>query len=109
MNTEPSEPIVIDMTLADWQCEDGSTPENPMGLQVSLWHTRIDLKFQDGRSIWIEQQDGKVRIHGYLSEETGHHEPVNLDIEDTRFVVSTDALGHIGFEKIIQPEGQADE
>lgn len=80
MSLEPSQPIVIDMALADWQSEDGSVPENPIGTQVSLWHTRIDLKFQDGRSIWIEQQDGKIRIHGYLSEETGNGEPMTLTL-----------------------------
>ncbi|UTS82734.1 hypothetical protein [Phaeobacter piscinae] len=101
-------PIELDLTLDDWQAEDGSVPPNPIQAKLKIQNNRIDLEFHDGRSVWIEQQDGKIRIHGYLSEETGHHEPMNLDIEDTQFVVSTDAPGDLQFERVIKIESKND-
>ncbi|MFG5379616.1 hypothetical protein [Yoonia sp. R2-816] len=103
MNKEPFEPIKIDMTLDDWRAEDGSIADNPISTKVSLWHNRIDLFFEDGRAIWIEQKDGVICVHGYLSEATGHVEPANLYIERTKFKVSADLPDAI-YEHTIEPE-----
>jgi len=99
------EPIEITAALADWQSEDGSAPSNPLNIKLSVQATRIDVEFKDGRALWIEQENGKIRVHGYLPEGTGHCEPVNLDIGKDRFVVSTDAVGFDGFEQEIAPAG----
>lgn len=105
MNKEPSEPIKIEMNLDDWQAEDGSVEDNPISTKVSLWHNRIDLFFEDGRSIWIEQQDGIICVHGYLPEATGHVEPANLYIERAKFKVSADLPG-ANYEHTIEPKAQ---
>jgi len=83
-------PFEIDFALDDWQAGDGNAAFNPIPAKLNLRHDRLDLTFDDGRAVWIEQQDGTIRIHGYLSAETGHDGPVNLDIEQTRFTVGTD-------------------
>jgi len=72
-------PFEIDFALDDWQAGDGNAAFNPIPAKLNLRHDRLDLTFDDGRAVWIEQQDGTIRIHGYLSEETGHDGPVNLD------------------------------
>ena len=100
---EPTEPIKIEMMLHDWQSEDGSEPSAPIATNVSLSAHRIDLIFADGRSIWIEKQDEKIRIHGYLSEGKGHHEPLNMDIHQDKFFLETETPG-AAFEKTVTPE-----
>jgi hypothetical protein len=86
-------PFEVDFVLEDWRAEDASSRADPIEVALKLRHERIDLAFGDGRSLWIEQQAGTIRVHGYLSEATGHDIPVNLDIEEARFTVSIDDAG----------------
>lgn len=89
-DTATNNPQTLKVTLVDWQSEDGSKPENPIAATLEVQETRIDLKLADERSIWVEWEDGKLRVHGYLPETTGHLEPVNMDIAKDRITVSTD-------------------
>lgn len=78
--------------LNDWQSEDGEVPANPSHGIISLDSTRIDLQLADGRSLWIEMQDGVLRVHGYVPEATGHHSPANLDIRKDGFTFFAEEL-----------------
>lgn len=85
-------PTELDITLEDWQAGDGTSPSNQISAKLKLHRDRVDLKFDDGRAIWIEQQSGTIRVHGYLPDSTGYDAPETLNIERARFIVGgTDA------------------
>lgn len=46
-------------------------------LNVSLQTNRIDVSAADGRSIWIETEDGDLKVHVYDEHQD---EPINLNL-----------------------------
>lgn len=51
---------------------------------------RIDIKFGTGAELWIEYQDGRIRVHCYRVEED---EPVNVEIYSNRIEIDTNEGG----------------
>lgn len=68
------------LMLADWRSVgDKDVPANPQKATLSVTAHRIDLKLADGRSVWIEMEEGRLRVHAYTSPE--HHDaPMNVDV-----------------------------
>lgn len=83
------------LDLSDWQAADGSAPANPLPTVISANPQRITIAFADGRSVWIEQESGAIRVHGYLPSDSGVDEPLSMSIHQSTFSVSTDGLDDI--------------
>lgn len=65
------------MTLDDWQ--DDRT--NPVRVRIETKPDRIDLSLEDGRHVFLEWQDGVLRVHAYAPN---REEPMNLEIHPDR-------------------------
>ena len=79
------------LMLSDWRSESNETDPEPLAAEISVTPHRIDLKLDDGRSIWIEAEDGKLRIHAYTLAE--HHDgPMNVDILRDGFELAADDI-----------------
>jgi len=64
------------LRLKDWRTEDDENIDpKPVPTVVEIRDTRIDIKFLNERSIWIEQEDGVVKVRCY-----GPHEDEPLSI-----------------------------
>lgn len=87
-------PAELNFELEDWQTEGNETKKEPLSLKLTAKSTRIDLSVDDGRALWIEQQNGTLRLHSYLPDDISDQEPVNLNIEPERITVS----GKVTFE-----------
>ena len=59
--------------LYDW---DDSEAE-PVSYTISIDEVALNIEFADGRKIWIEYEEGKIRIHAF---DTENEEPANLDV-----------------------------
>ncbi|MCG7629047.1 hypothetical protein MHM88_14645 [Epibacterium sp. MM17-32] len=67
--------------LKDWQEEDGG-PSAFYGIDTEA--DRIDIVFTSGESIWIERQDGRIRVHCFHAKNDA---PVNVEIYGDRIEV----------------------
>lgn len=81
----------ISIELQDWRQADGASVfSDPIAGTLSIRPERIDIEFPDGRSIWIEQEAGIIKVHGYA---TFADEPVNLYLAETYASADCDAPG----------------
>lgn len=60
------------LTLQDWQIGEGALDEadlpkapRQIGVAITAVDGRIDLAFEDGRHLWVELEDGALRVHSY--------------------------------------------
>jgi len=60
-------------TLESWDPEDGTSVEYLIEQEA----IRVDLLFETGASIWIEVENGEVRVHCYAP---GEDEPVSVSL-----------------------------
>ena len=62
--------------LIDWRIEDNAEIDpKPVPTVVEIRDTRIDIKFLNDRSIWIEQEDGVVKVRCYAPHDD---EPLSI-------------------------------
>lgn len=66
--------------LHDWQ---GIDPE-PKDYVMERGDERIDIAFETGEHVWIEKQDGRIRVHCF---HPGNDAPVNVEIYGDRIEI----------------------
>jgi hypothetical protein len=72
--------------LHDWDNPDQSTPA-----ELSVEDDAIRANFPEmGATVWIELQDGRLRVHCYHK---GRDEPVNVEIYDDRIELDAEDYG----------------
>lgn len=70
--------------LHDWQ---GIDPD-PLHYVLTQEDDQIAVTFEDDTVVWIEKEDGRIRVHCYRP---GQDEPMNVEIYKDRMEVWTDA------------------
>jgi hypothetical protein len=66
-------------TLEDWQDNGQSTTA-----EVTTQFDRIDIGFGTGAHVWIEHEDGRIRVHCYHK---GADSPLNVEIHEDRIEI----------------------
>jgi hypothetical protein len=97
MTLGPQNPLTLTdarLVLSDWRSESDGADAAPLPASISVTEYRIDLKLDDGRSIWIEAEDGKLRIHAYTIEDR-HDGPINVDVLSDGFDLAADDIPEI--------------
>lgn len=72
--------------LDDWRYYDGEdeVPRDPVSYQIEMTPARIYVEFGSGESLWIEREEGRIRVHAY---HPGRDEPVNVEIHKDRIEI----------------------
>lgn len=73
--------------LHDW---DGIDPD-PIGYVLTKEDDQINATFSNGTKVWIEKQDGRIRVHCF---DPKRDEPVNIEIYDTHIEVDNEEYEH---------------
>jgi hypothetical protein len=89
----------IDIALKDWRDDFQTTADIPDAMPAKLIVEENSIKLiekNDGRQIWVEFEDGKIRVHGYENS-NGKESPVNMDIAPSE--ISIDMEDYIQEER----------
>ena len=69
----------VKLNLQDYKANGGTAKDAPNSLDLDLVikDDAIEVHTEDGRSVWIELQNGTVRVHSYNQSNDA---PLNLEI-----------------------------
>jgi len=71
--------------LNDWRTEDDvSVDPKPEPTVVEISTTRIDVKFLNERSIWIEQENGDIKVRCYGPD---NDEPTSIILDHSGLTI----------------------